>query len=205
MNISLCTQFDEALCSLFSLAFKVYSTEAPRLTRVGTFTRSTVAGGGYFRTLHQKSGRERGVGSVHVCQKFISKGQRETKRSRLLFSPGARGSGWFWGCASEPSWCFSPSCCTAQRGAGTVTDPTPFCRRGKKKEARSVKTLCCKLWDVFVFCVWICSANKVPSMWYWICFGKSFADSHKSKWVFCTKKVVILKKVHETLCWNVLN
>lgn len=126
---------------------------------------------------------------AHVCQKFISKGQRETKRSRLLFSPGARGSGWFWGCASEPSWCFSPSCWTAQRGAGTVTDPTPFCRRGKKKEARSVKTLCCKLRDVFpVIRTAVQIKTEVPSVWYWICFGKSFADSHKSKWVFCTKK-----------------
>lgn len=66
MNISLCTQFDEALCSLFSLAFKVCSTEAPGLTRVGTFTRSTVAGGGYFRTLHQKTG-EREVRALRTC------------------------------------------------------------------------------------------------------------------------------------------
>lgn len=91
MNISLCTQFDEALCSLFSLAFKVYLTEAPRLTRVGTFTRSAVAGGGYFRTLHQKTGERE-----HMCVgSLLAKGRGRQRGARLLFSPGARGSGWF--------------------------------------------------------------------------------------------------------------
>ena len=73
----------------------------------------------YFKVLHQKT---------NVCvSEVYQRGQSKTKERCLLFSLEARGSGWFWGCVSEPSWCFSPSWWTARQEAGTPADPIPFC------------------------------------------------------------------------------
>lgn len=83
----------------------------------------------YFRILRQKT--ERQCVCVHVCVSecvSLLTRARKDKESWLLFSLEARGSGWFWGCVSEPSWRFSPSCWTAQQEAETVTNPTLFCR-----------------------------------------------------------------------------
>lgn len=68
-------------------------------------------------------------GGVFVCITSLQARAKKDKENCLLFSLEARGSGWFWGCVSAPSWCFSPSCWTAQQEAGRVKSPTPFCGR----------------------------------------------------------------------------
>lgn len=111
------------LFSLLLLKFKLRPTKGLRLTRGRTFVPPSR---GYFRTLRHKAAC---VAFVHVCvlSEVYYKDSERQKGSGSLFSLEARGSGWFWGCASELSWCFSPSCWTAQQGAGTEKDPTLFC------------------------------------------------------------------------------
>lgn len=126
MNIWICTQLDDAFCLLPTLSFKVWLDKGSQGWQGWEPLQGWAWQRCYFKTLRQTLGDGVFV-RICVCVRSSLTRAEKDKRSCLLFSLEARGSGWFWGCVSGPSWCFSPSCWTARREAGTEIDPTPFC------------------------------------------------------------------------------
>lgn len=150
MNILLCTQCDRTLCSLYTLAFKGYLDKGWELLQGQAWQEML-----FWAIASEIKGT---CALARTCVRSLLTRAKEDKERRSLFSPEARGSGWFWGCASEPSWCFSPSCWTAQREAGTARDPTPFCGKKRVQSASSVRPHFQNVERLFLFL--ICSCRR---------------------------------------------